>query len=117
MELIEFSGFLFWIACALCMVALLILRKTLPDVQRPWKVSYCYSSKFFLKHFFFNFQVPTAIPIIIILLAIFLCTTSVITDLSPKYIVALGSILIACLVYYFIVYKQNHMKYMGMYII
>lgn len=39
-ELIEFSGFLFWIACALCMVALLILRKTLPDVQRPWKVCY-----------------------------------------------------------------------------
>lgn len=39
-ELIEFSGFLFWIACALCMVALLILRKTLPDAQRPWKVSH-----------------------------------------------------------------------------
>lgn len=55
------------------------------------------------------------IPIFVIVLSAFLCTTSVITDLSPKYVVALGSILIAIAVYYFIVYKRNHLKYMGMY--
>lgn len=49
-----------------------------------------------------------------ILLSVFLCTTAVITDLSPKYIVATSSILVAIVVYYFIVYRRNHLKYMGM---
>lgn len=55
------------------------------------------------------------IPIIVILLAVFLCTTSIIADLSLKYIVALGAILIAFVVYYFTVYKRNNINYMGKY--
>lgn len=38
-ELIQFSGFLFWMGIGLCMVSLFIFRKTKPDAYRPIKVT------------------------------------------------------------------------------
>lgn len=38
-ELIEFASFLIWFFYGVAMISLLVLRKTMKDVPRPYKVS------------------------------------------------------------------------------
>lgn len=93
-ELIQFSGFLFWMGIGLCMVSLLIFRKTKPNANRPIKV-------------------PIPVVIIVLLISTFLSVTTLITDLSLKYIFAIGAIFLAVVIYTYFVYKNNDLKCMG----
>lgn len=58
-------------------------------------------------------QVPTFIPIFIMGVAIFLSVVPIVTDPSPKYLFAIGFILLGVAVYYFFIYKNNRPKIMG----
>ncbi|KAJ8931211.1 hypothetical protein NQ314_015908 [Rhamnusium bicolor] len=75
----------------LAMVSLLILRKTMKEVPRPYKV-------------------PVVIPIFILLISIYLSATPIIMDPSPKYLIALGFVLIGILIYYWFIYKNMRPK-------
>lgn len=87
-QLIEFASFLLWIFYGLAMVSLLVLRKTMKDVHRPYKV-------------------PVVIPIFILLIALYLSATPIILDPSPKYLFAVGFILIGVIIYYWFIYKNK----------
>ncbi|KAK9891437.1 hypothetical protein WA026_014672 [Henosepilachna vigintioctopunctata] len=87
-ELIEFVSFLIWFFYGLAMVSLLVLRRTMKDVPRPYKV-------------------PIIIPVFILLVATFLTLTPIITDPTPKYLFALGFIFVGCLVYTWFIYKKK----------
>ncbi|KAJ8971078.1 hypothetical protein NQ317_014751 [Molorchus minor] len=84
--LIEFASFLLWLFYGLAMVSLIVLRKTMKDVHRPFKV-------------------PIVIPIFILLVALYLSAVPIIMEPSLKYLVALGFLLVGVLVYYWFVYK------------
>ncbi|PSN40526.1 b(0,+)-type amino acid transporter 1 [Blattella germanica] len=79
-ELIDFASFLIWMFYGVAMVALMILRRSKKDVERPFKVQLW-------------------VPIFIILVALFLCLLPIITDPSPWYFIALGLIGIGVIVY------------------
>ncbi|XP_063911415.1 b(0,+)-type amino acid transporter 1-like [Zophobas morio] len=87
-QLIEFVSFLIWIFYGLAFVSLLVLRKTMKDVHRPYKV-------------------PTWIVIFALLIAIYLSVTPIVTDPSPKYLSALAFILVGVFIYYYFIYKKN----------
>ncbi|XP_044270360.1 b(0,+)-type amino acid transporter 1-like isoform X2 [Tribolium madens] len=87
-ELIEFVSFLIWIFYGLAFVSLLVLRRTMRDAHRPYKV-------------------PTWICIFVLLIAIYLSVTPIVTDPTPKYLFALAFILLGVLVYYWFVYKKR----------
>lgn len=89
--LVEFASFLIWLFYGVAMVSLLILRKTMKDAPRPYRV-------------------PTWIPILILLVAIYLSITPIVTDPSPKYLFALGFILIGVAIYYWFIYKKRQPK-------
>ncbi|XP_050074527.1 b(0,+)-type amino acid transporter 1-like [Anopheles maculipalpis] len=85
--LIEFASFLIWFFYGAAVVALLALRRTQPDVHRPYKV-------------------PLIVPYITLAVSIFLSIVPVISDPSPKYLFAVGFILSGVLVYTpFVYYK------------
>lgn len=92
-ELIEFASFLIWVFYGSAMVALLVLRKTMKDVHRPYRV-------------------PTWIAYLVILVAIFLSVVPIVTDPSPKYLFAIGFILLGVLVYYWFIYKGKRPAFM-----
>uniref|UniRef100_A0A182PHN1 b(0,+)-type amino acid transporter 1 n=1 Tax=Anopheles epiroticus TaxID=199890 RepID=A0A182PHN1_9DIPT len=85
--LIEFASFLIWFFYGAAVVALLALRRTQPDVHRPYKV-------------------PLIVPYITLAVSIFLSVVPVISDPSPKYLFAVAFILSGVLVYTpFVYYK------------
>lgn len=45
-----------------------------------------------------------------------MCVTPLVTDPSPKYFIAVGSVILAIIIYFFIVYKRYQPKWMGKYI-
>jgi L-type amino acid transporter 9 len=90
-QLIEVLSFLIWIFYGMAMVSLLVLRKTKKHAHRPYRV-------------------PTWIAVFILLVAIYLSVTPIVTDPSPKYLFALAFILLGVLVYYWIIYKKNTPK-------
>lgn len=92
--LIEFASFLIWFFYGSAIIALLTLRKTQPDVHRPYRV-------------------PTIIPCFILCVSIFLSTLPIIADPSPKYLFAIGFILSGILVYVPFVYYKKRPKIMG----
>lgn len=51
--------------------------------------------------------------IFVLLISAFLSVTTLITDLSIKYFIAIGAILLAVTVYSYFVYKRHHLKCMG----
>lgn len=86
--LIEFASFLTWVFYGFAMVALIIMRKTKPDAPRPYAV-------------------PIVIPWLVLCIAIFLAVVPIVHEPSPKYLFALGFILLGVLVYHVYVYKKR----------
>lgn len=93
-QLIEFASFLIWIFYGASVVCLLVLRKTCPDLPRPYKV-------------------PLIIPIITLLVAVFLSITPLITEPPEKYLAALAFILSGLVFYIPFVYYKYRPKLMG----
>ncbi|XP_054264038.1 b(0,+)-type amino acid transporter 1-like [Macrosteles quadrilineatus] len=83
--LIEFASFLIWTFYGLAFLALIILRKTRPNVSRPYKV-------------------PLAIPVFLVVLSTVLATVPIFLDPSPGHLGAVGFIILGLLVYYPLVY-------------
>lgn len=92
--LIEFASFLLWVTYGSAMSCVLILRKTKPDVVRPYRV-------------------PTVIPIFTISVAIFLSVMPIITNPSIKYLFALAFIGLGVAIYTPFVYYKKRPKMMG----
>lgn len=92
--LIHFASFLIWLFYGMAMIALLVLRRTRKEVHRPYRV-------------------PTWIAVFVLLVAVFLSVVPIITDPSPKYLFAVGFILLGVLVYYWFVYKRHVPRGMG----
>lgn len=92
--LIEFASFLIWVFYGSAVVCLLVLRKTQPDLPRPYKV-------------------PLIIPWITIAVAVFLSVTPMITEPPAKYLAALGFICSGIVVYTPFVYYKMRPKFMG----
>lgn len=86
--LIEFASFLTWVFYGFAMVALIIMRKTKPDAPRPYAV-------------------PIVIPWLVLSIAIFLAVVPIVHEPSPKYLFAVGFILLGVLVYHVYVYKKR----------
>ncbi|XP_047994194.1 b(0,+)-type amino acid transporter 1-like [Leguminivora glycinivorella] len=89
--LIEFASWFLWFFYGLGMVALLVLRKTQPDKERPYKV-------------------PTVVPCFVLLVAIFLSVLPIVHDPSVKYLMAIGFIVIGFIVYTLFVYYKKTPK-------
>lgn len=53
------------------------------------------------------FQVPIVIPILILLVSLYLVITPIILEPTPKYLIAIGFMMIGILVYYWFIYKNN----------
>lgn len=93
--LIEFASFLIWVFYGSAVVCLLVLRKTQPDIPRPYKV-------------------PLIIPIVTLAVAVFLSVTPIITEPPAKYLAALGFIAFGIIVYIPFVYYKYRPRVMGM---
>lgn len=93
-ELIEFASFLTWVFYGLAMVALIIMRKTKPDAQRPYAV-------------------PIVIPWLVLFISIFLVLAPIIKEPSPKYFFAVIFILFGVVIYHFYVYKKVKNNFSG----
>ncbi|XP_053685136.1 b(0,+)-type amino acid transporter 1-like [Sabethes cyaneus] len=86
-ELIELASFFIWFFYGSAFIALLTLRKTQPNVHRPYKV-------------------PLFVPIITLGVSIFLSIVPIVADPSPKYFFAVAFILSGIAVYTpFVYYK------------
>ncbi|KAJ8950656.1 hypothetical protein NQ318_010857 [Aromia moschata] len=85
-QLIEFASFLLWLFYGLAMVSLIVLRRTMKDAHRPFKV-------------------PIVIPIFILLVSLYLSAVPIIMEPTPKYLIALGFMFLGVIVYYWFVYK------------
>ncbi|XP_012287426.1 b(0,+)-type amino acid transporter 1 isoform X2 [Orussus abietinus] len=92
-ELIEFASFLTWVFYGLAMIALLVMRRTKADVHRPYSV-------------------PTLIPWLVLLVAIFLAVLPIVEDPSPKYLFAVAFILLGIGVYHCYVFKKRKSFFM-----
>lgn len=92
--LIEFASFLIWVFYGSAVVCLLVLRKTQPDLPRPYKV-------------------PLVIPIVTLAVAVFLSVTPIVTEPPAKYLAALGFILSGVVVYIPFVYYKYRPRVMG----
>ncbi|CAH1107555.1 unnamed protein product [Psylliodes chrysocephalus] len=88
LELIEFASFLIWFFYGVAMVSLIVMRKTMKDIKRPYKV-------------------PLFIPIFILLVALYLSITPIVLDPTPKYLLALGFMMLGVLIYYWCIYKRK----------
>ena len=94
-ELIEFASFLTWVFYGLAMIALIIMRRTKPDVHRPYAV-------------------PIVIPWLVLLISLFLVIAPIVKDPSPKYLFAVVFILIGVGIYHIYVYKKRKSAFTGM---
>jgi len=92
--LIEFASFLIWFFYGSAIVSLLVLRKTKPNLHRPYKV-------------------PLILPIFTLLVAGFLVLMPIISSPSLKYLFALGFIGLGVLVYIPFVYYKKRPRIMG----
>lgn len=92
--LIEFASFLIWVFYGSAFVCLLVLRRTQPDLPRPYRV-------------------PTFIPYLCLAVAIFLSVTPMITEPPAKYLAALSFIASGILFYIPFVYHQIRPRFMG----
>ncbi|KAK9723419.1 Amino acid permease [Popillia japonica] len=92
--LIEFASFFIWVFYGTAMISLLILRKTMKDVPRPYTV-------------------PIWIPIFIALVAVFLSVVPIVSEPSIKYLFSIGFIVLGTLVYYWFVYKKRRPRIMN----
>lgn len=95
-ELIDFASFLIWIFYGGAMVALLVLRKTRPDLPRPYKV-------------------PVVIPVFVLGISIFLSIVPIIHDPSVKYLFGIGFILFGVFIYTYFIYYKRRPSIMGNY--
>ncbi|XP_055382611.1 b(0,+)-type amino acid transporter 1-like [Condylostylus longicornis] len=86
--LIEFASFLIWFFYGSAVICLLILRRTKPHLDRPYKV-------------------PIIIPIFTIGVAIFLSTVPVIAEPSLKFLFAIGFLFSGFVVYVPMVYMKK----------
>lgn len=91
--LIELASFLIWFFYGSAVVALLTLRKTQPNVHRPYKV-------------------PLVVPIFTLAVSVFLSVVPIVSDPSPKYFFAVGFILSGVAVYTPFVYYNIRPKWM-----
>lgn len=92
--LIEFASFIIWVFYGTAFVCLLVLRKTHPDLPRPYRV-------------------PTVIPILCLAIAVFLAVTPLLTEPPAKYLAALAFIASGIIVYIPFVYHKVRPKFMG----
>lgn len=95
-ELIEFASFLTWVFYGLAMVALIIMRKTRPDANRPYKVF-------------------IGIPWLVLFIALFLAVTPIIAHPSLKYLFTLLFTLMGVIAYHFLVYRNKNSWIAGEY--
>lgn len=96
-KLIEFASFLIWIFYGAAVVCLLVLRKTEPDLPRPYKV-------------------PLIVPYFTLGVAIFLTMTPIFTTEEPgKFLYALGFIASGMIFYVPFVYLKYRPRLMGTY--
>lgn len=93
-ELIEFASFLIWVFYGIAVTCLLVLRKTQPDLPRPYKV-------------------PLIVPYITLGVAVFLSVTPMFTQPPAKYLAALGFIVSGLMFYVPFVYYKVRPKLMG----
>ncbi|CAG9821866.1 unnamed protein product, partial [Phaedon cochleariae] len=93
LELIEFASFLIWLFYGIAMISLLVMRKTMKETHRPYKV-------------------PIFIPVFIFMVALYLSVIPIILDPTPKYLMALGFMLIGVFIYYWFIYKDKRPKAM-----
>lgn len=114
-DLLEFVGFILWLFYGFVMISVFILRKTKPDAPRPFKVTkrFCYEKLRSIKFIVFKLQAPLPIAVLVVLMSLFLSITPLITNPSPKYFIAVGSVVLAIIIYFLIVYKQYQPKCMG----
>ncbi|XP_003425021.1 b(0,+)-type amino acid transporter 1 [Nasonia vitripennis] len=92
LKLIDFASFLIWVFYGLSMVALIIMRRTKPDVKRPYRV-------------------PIFIPWLVLFIAIFLTVMPIIDNPSLMYLFVLFFILLGCMIYHFYVYKKRKSRF------
>ncbi|KAJ8667295.1 hypothetical protein QAD02_008957 [Eretmocerus hayati] len=85
-ELIEFASFLIWVFYGLTMIALLVMRKTKPTFQRTYRV-------------------PTVVPWLVLMIAVFLSIMPMYEKPSIKYLFVLGFVAIGWIVYHRCVYR------------
>lgn len=95
--LVELASFLIWIVYGTAMSCVLILRKTAPDVPRP-------------------FRVPTWIPCFTIAVAIFLAVVPLITSPSVRYLFAIVFLAIGVAIYTPFVYMKRRPVIMSKYL-
>lgn len=93
-QLIEFASFLIWIFYGASVACLLVLRRTCPDLPRPYKV-------------------PLIIPIVTLVVAVFLSVTPLVTEPPEKYLAALAFILSGLVFYIPFVYYKYRPTFMG----
>lgn len=98
LKLIDFASFLIWVFYGLSMVALIIMRRTKPDVKRPYRV-------------------PIFIPWLVLFIAIFLTVMPIIDNPSLMYLLVLFFILLGCAIYHFYVYNKRKSKFARKFII
>lgn len=96
--LIEFASFLIWFFYGSAVLCLMVLRKTQPNVHRPYKV-------------------PIILPIITLCVALFLSITPVISDPSPKFLIAIGFLLSGVVVYIPFVYMALKPPFISKYLL
>lgn len=92
LKLIDFASFLIWVFYGLSMVALIIMRRTKPDVKRPYRV-------------------PIFIPWLVLVIAIFLTVMPIIDNPSLMYLLVLFFILLGCSIYHFYVYNKRKSRF------
>lgn len=96
-KLIEFASFLIWIFYGAAVICLLVLRRTEPDLPRPYKV-------------------PLFVPYFTLLVSIFLTMTPIFTTDEPEtFLYALGFIASGVIFYVPFVYYKYRPSLMGMY--
>lgn len=88
--LIDFFTFVTWIFYVLAMVLVLILRKTMPDASRPYRV-------------------PLVIPIIVALAGCYLIVSPIISEPKIEYVYILVVILAGVVFYAIFVYKKHNL--------
>lgn len=93
--LIELASFLIWITYGATMSCVLILRRTAPNVPRPYRV-------------------PTVIPVFTCCVSAFLAIVPLVTAPSVRYLFALAFLAVGVVVYTSFVFKKRRPKFMGM---
>lgn len=119
-SLIDFFTFAVWIFYVLAMVVVLILRKTMPNANRPYKVTILIMNNLgnlqqfnvleIEKH---TIQVPLVVPIVVAIIGCYLVVAPIITDPAIEYLYTVGALLIGFVVYIPFVYYKLSFPCMG----